>query len=86
MQVKYAIFRMVWSRREYQVAFQDGRVVVANDKVQVVTYDNKDAKWKPCATHAEEILRLAFAGEVKTAQAKRRSAKARPALKLFGDR
>lgn len=84
MQIKYAIFRLIWNRKEYQVAFQDGIVRVANPDLQVVDYDNVNAKWKPCATHAEELVRLAFGGEPQTNFAKRRAKSAKPSLKVVG--
>lgn len=84
MQIKYAIFRIVWNKQEYQVAFQDGIVQVANSDLKAVKYENGNSKWKPCVTHAEELVRLAFGGKPKTNVAKRRTILAKPALRVVG--
>lgn len=60
MQIKYALLKIVWRKREYQVTFQGSRVHVVDDQQAAVDFDNTETKWKPCGTHAMAAIRRAF--------------------------
>lgn len=84
MKIKHAFFEIIWREHEYGVKFQDEQILVTDYESHVVAYNNSNGSWKPCVTHAMEMVRLAFGQTPKTGFAKRRAKAARTTLKVVG--
>lgn len=84
MKLKYATFRMTHGGKEYQIHFQDNNVRVVNQELQAVDFDNTNSKWRPCVTHASDLIRLAFREPIRSTFSKQRAKKTKPALRVVG--
>jgi hypothetical protein len=46
--------------------------------------DNSRGEWKPCATHAKDLVRLHIHQSPSSNHARKRAIKTKPALRLYG--
>lgn len=78
--------------RTWHVVFVKGKVKLwshvngTSDMSRLFVVDNANRHWKPCCTHAQDLIRLYREQPARSNQAKQRVAKTRPALRLVGKR
>lgn len=84
-----AVFRLLWRGVPYVVLFSADGVFVSRAREcdgrldELARYDG--GTWRPCVTHARELVRLAAGGRVAGPRAKRRRSEARAELRLIGE-
>lgn len=86
MKLSYVVFQFVkYHHPAYRVIFdpESSEVTVYDsDAIWLLTVDNKSGEYKPCVTHATEILKLALRKPATSNFAKRRSKVMKPQLKV----
>ena len=84
-----AVFRLLWRGVSYVVLFSADGVCVSRARACDGRLDELAryavGRWRPCVTHARELVRLAAGGPVAGRRAKRRRVEARAALRLVGE-
>lgn len=85
MRVRSATFEISAHDRCFTVVFE-GDLVRIRDGSAVVEYKNVDRKWKPCATHCESLVQLAFGRSVTSKWGQQRARETKPNLRLSAGR
>ena len=67
------------------VYFLGDEATVTRGDVKAITLDNSKRRYKPCATHAMDVVRRAFPSEPKTNFERDRREKVPVALKVFAE-
>jgi hypothetical protein len=84
-----AVFRLLWRGVSYVVLFSADGVFVSRARECDGRLDELAryavGEWRPCVTHARELVRIAAGGPVAGRRAKRRRVEARAALRLVGE-
>lgn len=84
-----AVFRLLWRGVPYVVLFSADGVFVSRARDCDGRLDELAryavGRWRPCATHARELVRLASGGSAAGPRATRRRVEARAALRLVGE-
>ncbi len=85
------IFRDVGKGSQVTIRFchENGKpgivsVFYDDDDESAYVVNNRDARYKPCMTHAKEILALVTRTPAKTEFEKQRRSKVKPELKVYG--
>lgn len=83
MQIKSAEFIVESKDKKYQIRFVSSEVLVISFETgSVLPVANDDRKWKPCATHAMDLVRMMTWEPAKSNQSKKRVRKTKPRLKI----
>ncbi len=83
MEVRFAVFTIQAWGQQFWVQFLNGKVRVRNT-LESIEYANPKAEWKPCATHAKQLVQLAFGAKLASKQAQRRARDTKPSLRVIG--
>lgn len=83
MEVQSATFSVKAYGKTFRVNFLCGKVRVYSCSQTSIEYDNPKAEWKPCATHAKQLVQMAFGVKPSSRQAQRRAKDTRPSLRVF---
>lgn len=75
MRVSESMFVVDHAGQSFRVLFAPGRVTVEQSgcELPLLKIGDQDAIWKPCATHAKELVRMAIGLRPPTQHAKNRA-------------
>lgn len=86
MKLSYVLFQFTrYGKANHRVVFDpdDKSVLVYNNEaIRLLHVDNSDGSYKPCVTHATELLKLALQKTNTSNFAKRRAKAMKPKLKV----
>lgn len=84
MEVQSATFLIRAYGEPFVVTFSSGKVWVIQEGLVKGEYDNPRAQWKPCATHAKQLVQMASGAKPTSRQAQQRAKETRPSLRVVG--
>lgn len=89
IRVESAVFRLIWRGVAYAVLFSADGVFVSRARDCDGHLDELAryavGRWRPCVTHARELVRLASGGSAAGPRATRRRVETRAALRVIGE-
>lgn len=62
MNLLNASFKFETGGKTYAVSFVGDRVLVTMDRKELREFDNESGRWRPCPTHARQLIKKAFFG------------------------
>lgn len=60
MNLLNASFKFETGGKTYAVSFVGDRVLVTKDRRELVEVDNGSKRWRPCPTHARQLVKRTF--------------------------
>lgn len=82
MKVQSATFKIRAYGQNFRVDFIPESVRIYATTEAMIEYANDDRQWKPCATHCEQLIQMAYGVTPTSQQAQRRAKETKPKLKI----